>query len=670
MASSPNLSALTVGAIRQAMAAAAAGRLADACNVGERALAQGGDIAALNAMLGTLRSRTGNHEAAVKHLRVANKARPHDPVIANNLAQELVRLELQSEALEVLTDEIVSADRTGQIRKLRAFLALLGNDFPMAISDYEKIVESDPDDCESWNNLGNALRSSGQFGKALPALQRAAELDPKSPPIRLNFANALIAVRDEAAAEAELRRMADDFPDDSNPLRELHRLLKDQGREEEALLAIEEAVRRAADDTELLLGLASHLSYVIEWGRAEAMYRRVLELEPDNAIARLGVAVCFDLTNRTEELSALVKEARSMDIDDGVLNFMYALDCRRSKRFAEGLAALDKVPKDLDRIRQAHQRGQMLEGLGRYDEAFESYSLMNELLSREGSPPEPRAAEYRNLLRERIKAMTPEWVARWRPEAHRDPRPAPVFLIGFPRSGTTLLDTMLMGHPQIEVLEEEPTLHRAFDIFRDYDRLPDADDEQIQAARDAFFETVAEHTPMKPGNLIIDKNPLAMNAVPFIRRLFPEARLILALRHPCDVVLSCYVTNFKLNAGMANFVKLDTAAALYDLSFEYLERVQQVMPTPTHTVVYENVVADQTRELRALFDFLELDWHNAVLDHETTARGRGRIKTASYAQVVEPIYKRSAGRWQNYRKYLDPIIPVLRPWIDKFGYEV
>jgi len=79
-------------------------------------------------------------------------------------------------------------------------------------------------------------------------------------------------------------------------------------------------------------------------------------------------------------------------------------------------------------------------------------------------------------------------------------------------------------------------------------------------------------------------------------------------------------------------------------------------------------VADRETELRALFDFLGLDWHDAVLDHQETAKKRGRIKTASYAQVIEPIYTRSAGRWEKYRKYLEPVLPVLRPWIEKFGY--
>jgi hypothetical protein len=227
-----------------------------------------------------------------------------------------------------------------------------------------------------------------------------------------------------------------------------------------------------------------------------------------------------------------------------------------------------------------------------------------------------------------------------------------------------------MSHPQIEVLEEEPTLHKAQDLLMNFNDLPTAGDEQIKAAREVYFETAASVTPLAPGKLLVDKNPLGMNQLPHIRRLFPEARVILALRHPCDVVLSCFIANFRLNDGMASFLRLDTAAELYDLSFSYYEHVQQLMPLPTHVVMYENIVADRGRELRGLFDFLGLDWHDAVMDHQKTALSRGRIKTASYAQVVEPIYTRSAGRWQRYRKHLEPILPMLEPWAKKFGYTI
>ncbi len=161
-----------------------------------------------------------------------------------------------------------------------------------------------------------------------------------------------------------------------------------------------------------------------------------------------------------------------------------------------------------------------------------------------------------------------------------------------------------------------------------------------------------------------------MNLLPYIYRIFPDAKIILALRHPCDSVFSCHVTNFKLNDGMANFIRLETTAALYDLSFSHFERARNLLGMPVHQIRYEDVVEDQERELKALLDFLGMDWSDDVLDHETTALNRGRIKTASYAQVAQPIYNRSAGRWQNYRKYLQPVLPILEPWVAKFGYRL
>lgn len=663
----------TTSAIREALGAASRGKHAEACQIGERALAAGGDIAALNAMLGMLHVRTGNFERAAHHLGAAHKARPQDPIIANNLVESLVQLDRKKEALDVLTDGVVSADRTDQLLKIRGFLAQTVEEFEIAISSYEQVVAKDPKDGESWNNLGNARRGAEDFEGSVEALRRAVALLPDSPPVRLNLATALMHSGNGDAALAELQQMAKDFPDDPNPWREIHGLWKNSGREfdKEALEAIEAAVERAPNDVQLLLGLASHQSQMLNTPDAEATYRRALDIEPGNALGNLGLAVCFELMNRTDELAALVSQAEQRNVGPNALNFIRAFDHRRAKRFAEGLEALGQVPDDLETVRRVHLEGQLLEGVGRYDDAFKAYKRMNELLSEQSGPrPEERAAAYRNMLRQRHEMMTEEWVSRWRPETHKDPRPSPVFLFGFPRSGTTLLDTMLMGHPSIEVLEEEPTLHKAFEIFADYDTMPESSDERIQLARDAYFEVAASKTPLRPGNLLVDKNPLAINAAPFIRRLFPEAKFIFALRHPCDVVLSCYVTNFRMNDGMANFVQLDTAADLYDISFSYFERVQSLMPTPTHQVIYENVVADQDAELRRLFDFLELDWHDAVLDHQTTAKGRGRIKTASYAQVSEPLYKRSAGRWQNFRKHLEPVFPTLRPWVEKFGYSL
>jgi tetratricopeptide (TPR) repeat protein len=668
MATRPIDDGVTAPAIRQAMGAASSGRLAEACAIGERALARGGDIVALNAMLGMLRGRAGDPERAARHLHTAHRARPADPVIAHNLAQALLELERYEEIIAALPDATVAADKDGRLRRLRAFAAQMAQNFKLAEADYRAVLDRSPDDWESWNNLGNSLRLDGRSEDSIEPLRRAVALAPDAPPVRLNLATSLLESGDWNGAEEALWQMADDFPDDHVPMRELHALYRRQGRDEDALAAIEEAAKRAPAEVPLLLGHAGHLCHMVNALAAEPIYNRVLDLDSDNAYAHLGLAFCYDLTNRLDELARLAAEAERLGVGENARNFIAALDHRRQKRFAEGVAALEKVPEDLESPRRAHLMGQLLEGVDRFDEAFASYTRMNQLMQEEYPPTESPAA-YRNLLQTRFEQMTPEWVSRWREESEPDPRPSPVFLVGFPRSGTTLLDTMLMGHPRIEVLEEEPTLHKAFELFRDYEDMPTADDARIREARDAYFKTAGSLTELKPGNLLVDKNPLAMNAVPFIRRLFPGARIILAVRHPCDCVFSCYVTNFRLNAGMANFVDLKSGAELYDLSFRYLERVQELMPTPTHTVIYERMVADRTSELRQLFEFLELDWHEGVLDHEATAKGRGRIKTASYAQVVEPIYNRSAGRWVNFRKYMEPVLPILRPWIEKFGYE-
>jgi len=657
----------TAAAIRDAVNAARSGRLSDAVAIGEHALANGGDSAALNAMLGTFNCQLGNLDAGIQHLRAARAERPADPVVAANLATALAQQGDHTGALAMLPEEVAKTDPTMGLMRLRAYLAQESQQFSIAIPAYEEVVAKVPTDWESWNNLGNSRRLAGDSEGSVAALEKAAELNPVSPPVRLNFSMALAAAGRVDEAIDQLRKMADEFASDTRSLSELHAVLKELGREDEALEAIEMASRRAPGDVDLVLAVASQQLALLKTGAAEESYRRVVEIEPGNSLGNLGLAVVFELTNRVDELSSLVQEADARGVGEDVLNFIRAFDHRRGKRFAEGLAALEKVPGELESARRYHLLGQLEEGAGHYDAAFAAFDCMNEVQRSDPTRPEERAGNYRTFVHNQMQIVSREWMEGWREETEPYEGMSPAFLIGFPRSGTTLLDTMLMGHEGIEVLEEEPTLMRAAKLLP-FEDLPKATDEQIRAARDEYFRVAAEHVPLAAGKLLVDKNPLSLNALPVIRRLFPDARIILALRHPCDVVLSCYVTNFKLNDAMSNFLRMDTTAELYDLSFRAFEKSRELIDLPIHTVVYENVVENRERELRSLLDFLSLDWSDDVLDHESTARNRGRIKTASYSQVAQPIYDRSAGRWRNYREQLEPVLPLLEPWVAKFGY--
>jgi len=668
MTAVPVLDDQTAIAIRDAMTAARSGRMPEAVGIGERALANGGNPGALNAMLGTLQCQLGNLDAGIRHLRVAQTEAPGDPVIASNLATALAQQGSYGAALDLLTEDVAAKDPTFRLQRMRAFFAQEAGDHGIAIPAYEKIVSAEPRDWEAWNNLGNSRRLAGDPDGSVAALERAAELNPSSPPVRLNYAMALAGAGRVDEAEQRLRGMAADYPQDTKPLQELYAIFKELGREDEALDAIAEASARNPADLGLAILVAGQELNVLRPEDAEVTYRRILAADPAHELATIGLAVVFELANRTDELFDLIEKSQGTGVGENVINFIGAMGYRRSKKFAEGLELLKKVPEDLESTRRFHLLGQLEEGAGHYEEAFAAFTQMNDLQARDLTKPLERAAAYRERLVQQRATLSQAWLKEWRVSDVSDGRASPAFIVGFPRSGTTLLDTMLMGHPQIEVLEEEPALLEAAKILERFDDIQKLGDEKIREARDLYFKVAAERTPLASGKVLVDKNPLTMNSLPLVRRLFPDAKIILALRHPCDAVFSCFASNFKLNDGMSSFLHLDTAADLYDVSFSYFEKARELFALPVHEIKYENIVEDRERELKALIAFLGLDWSEQVLDHESTALSRGRIKTPSYHQVVQPIYSQSAGRWTNYRKHLEPILPALEPWIAKFGY--
>jgi hypothetical protein len=227
-----------------------------------------------------------------------------------------------------------------------------------------------------------------------------------------------------------------------------------------------------------------------------------------------------------------------------------------------------------------------------------------------------------------------------------------------------------MGHPDVEVMEEQPVLARLRSEGCDFDQFVTMDETAVRAFQARYFELAGQFTPLRDGTLLIDKSPLHMQNLPQIVRLFPTAKIILALRHPADVVLSAFMAKFRANTSMANFLSLENAADFYDLSFSLWDKAREVFPVDVQTVRYEEMVADPEAALKPVVEWLGLDWDPVLLDHQRTARERGIITTASFDQVTQPIYRSSAGRWKKYRKQLEPILPTLEPWVRKLGYSL
>lgn len=443
-----------------------------------------------------------------------------------------------------------------------------------------------------------------------------------------------------------------------DPRSEGYRLLR-QGRRDEAAAAFLEAARAIPDEAPALLDLARALSALGRYDEADALYRRA----PSHAAAWFERGQLLERGNRLDRLPGLIAEAGQAGFR---LAYLDALFLDRAGKTAAALAAARAMPAGDDPVRRALLIGRLADKAGEAAEAFAAYAEMNRLVA-EAHPGVGRAAaEYRRHVAALGAMLTPAYASGWAP-APKSARRSPVFLVGFPRSGTTLLDTLLMGHPDLHVLEEEPLLQRAAEALGDFVRVPRLDAAEVAHLRGLYFAALDARAP-PPGKVVVDKLPLNILGAPLIHRLFPEAKLIFAARHPCDVVLSCFMQNFDLNPAMANFLTLEEAARLYDLVLAFWHRACALLPLDVHRLRYEDLVAGTEGQMRALIAFLGLPWDGKVLDHQRTAIARGLIATPSYAQVAQPIYDRASGRWTRYRSQMADVLPLLAPWAEKMGY--
>ena len=535
---------------------------------------------------------------------------------------------------------------------------------------YRRLVERDPGDFESWNNLGNVHVAAGELEAAVAALEQAASLRPDLPMIRLNLAGALARAGRLQESLAQNEKAARDAPDDLACLVELSRAHARLGQHDSVLAPLDRALALHPGQPGLLVELGLAQAGRGAFAEAEAAYREAIRHQPGFAPAWLYLGILLEHSNRADELAPLLDSAEANRVPAAELALIRAFMLRRQGDFAGALAAAHSVPPGIEPLRRAQLIGESIDRLGDSAAAFEAFAAMNRIALAGWPAAREAAAVYRSGLDQRLAGITPDWYASWTPAAPPPERASPIFLMGFPRSGTTLLDTLLMGHSRLHIVEEKPLLQPVREWMGAIERLAGLTEEELALLREVYFDTLDAEDPPPPGKRVVDKMPLNIAELPVIHRLFPDARIILALRHPCDVVLSCFTTNFGLNRAMANFLDLGDAARLYDLVMRCWTRCSEVFPLQVHELRYEDLVEDPEAAIRPLLDFLGLDCEAAMLDHRRAAASRGYVASASYAQVTEPLYDRSRGRWTRYREQLREVIPLLSPWVERFGYSL
>lgn len=539
-----------------------------------------------------------------------------------------------------------------------------------AAAAYRRLIERDPADHESLNNLGNVHRALGERDAAVAALERAIAVRPDLAMLHLNLAGALAEagrLADSLAAVEQAARLA---PDEARCQIELSHAHARLGDTPAALATMRGAAALMPREPALQVEIGLLEAERGAEAEAEAAYREALRLDPAFGPAFFWLGILLEHGNRADELEPLLAEAAARGVGGAALALIRAFSLRRRGDLRAALAEAQAAPAELEPGRRAQLIGEMSDRLGRTDAAFAAFSEMNRLAGATLPDAARGAAAYRAEIESLLGRIGADWLARWTPPAPPARRGAPIFLIGFPRSGTTLLDTVLMGHSRLHVVEEKPLLQPVLERLGDFGRLAELDRGEIEALRNLYFDTLDTLDRPPPGALVVDKMPLNIPRLPVIHRLFPDARILFALRHPCDAVLSGYITNFRLNHAMANFLDLTDAARLYDLVMRCWQRCRETFPLAVHEIRYEAMIEDLEGSVVPLLEFLGVEPEAGMFDHRRAALRRGYVASASYAQVTEPIYTRARGRWRRYRDRMEKVLPLLAPWAERFGYEV
>jgi tetratricopeptide (TPR) repeat protein len=482
-----------------------------------------------------------------------------------------------------------------------------------------------------------------------------------------------------AEAETHLRLGLDLSPDDTGCLHALGLLLLRLERPDEAKALFERVIERHPQFAPALVGLGQALESVGELLAAEARYAAALAVEPANLLARAGLASVHGRRGeraRARELGLAVLAAEpnyppaamlvaEAEIGDG--------DTAGAERRVRALLAESRL-SPVERSLALGILGDALDRAQRPAEAFAAYHESNEMRRRHYAPEFSgrRTLDYASELRDWFRRHgARDLVSVVPPEVSNSPASGHAFLLGFPRSGTTLLEQILASHPRVTALEERETLIDAVRAFMrspgDLARLGLAGEAELEPLRAAYWKRVADAGVFVNRNLFIDKYPLNGLKLPLIARLFPEARILFALRDPRDVVWSCYRRRFRMNASMYEFLSLETAARLYDAVMEVTELLIRDLELRVQRVKLEALIADFENEARGLCAFLDLPWSEGMRDFAATARARG-VATPSGSQLARGLNSSGIGEWRRYREQLAPVLPVLAPWVERFGY--
>jgi len=516
---------------------------------------------------------------------------------------------------------------------------------------------------------------------------------PRQPPRHkpdINIDRAQVAWEERRYEEAIRHYEAALARDPQNPilLVDVARTYALRYRYSDAEQIIERAQALHPGDAHLHEMLGRSYVQIQQFDRAIACYRRALELAPASQTRPQTLLELSKMLERLHDLEGArqcVLEALELAPGFEKARYMLAIIDRRAgdvsgaeSRWRELIDAQRAPPGVI--ADSWYQLAAIFDSAGRYDEAFEALMRAKEIFSQAAAPYQRQAATIAKISGRTFDTVSAEHCQRWNAAA-KELNPLGhglALLTSHPRSGTTLLEQVLDSHPgaisadELQIMAELVYLPLgrkaagAQSVPEALDRVTSADLREVRLA----YCTAMEGALRQPigQRVLVDKNPELTMLLPLVARVFPEMKLVFALRDPRDVVISCFMQRLPLNAVSLHYLTLEATARKYAAVMSAWLKIRPMLKNPWIEVRYEETVGDMDRQARLLLDFLGLPWDHAVLNFHRHAQQK-HIHSPTYEAVTRPIYQSSIGRWRNYAAQLEPWMHVLEPYVKAFGYD-
>lgn len=575
------------------------------------------------------------------------------------------------EALEIYKKILIEDSNHFETNFYMGTLLAQTKKFTEASSHIIKAIKIKPEIAELHNNLGLIYKELNEFKKSISCFEEAIKISPKFAMAYNNLGIVNWDLNKFEDAEKNFLKSAELNSENSETYNYLGLIYRKKDFER-AKYYFEKCLKLNPKNFIVLNNLGNLYKNFGNAEISEKYFTEAISINENYFDAYNNLMDLFDKTNQNDNFLNIINKSKIIFNNNSIISLFYGLYLFKTKNYHKSITTLEKISFNNNELNRERLRSQILaknyDKIKNYDAAFDHFTKTNQinLLNKDQNIDKNRIIE---VINERIKSLDQIKTINKKEDLTINSNHQLVFMIGFPRSGTTLLDTILRSHELIEVLEEKPIVPKLIVSLKKKvgNNFNNITKEHISLLQNEYFENIKNYSSNNK-KIIIDKMPLNIIYTAEIFKIFPKAKFIISLRHPVDTVLSCYMQSFKLNDAMANFLNLEDSAKMYDKIMTLWIKCIEKLDIDYHEVKYESLVKDFDKTVQETLKFINVEWSDEVIKFYDTAKKRGFISTPSYDQVNQPIYKDSLNRWKNYQNHTKNIFPILDRWIKKFNY--